>query len=302
MEHKLVLRRVVVLAMVVSVSFGLVSSAGAAPDHKTFQTSVTPNTVTAGTAVGFDLTITNTSTNSSLGAARITLPSDYGTPTNVALSASGWTSTVASTTIEVAASANEFKLPPGTSIVVSFDTVTPLKTTAGDRTDTFVVEARQANDFNGRQNDLRGQGPTVTITGVAVDCHPGDPCNASLPEAGTVALASTTCPSDSGAECGNLILDLDENCLGQACVGRAAFWVPPTVDSGTVDLVLQIPKNQFDGGPGSVVFYIAGTSDGTAFECGKHPEIECTYRVSGSRSFIEVSATIERVDPRGFVS
>lgn len=298
-------RRWLVLAVMVTVatSMGLVSMAGAAPDHKTFETTIEPESATAGTTTTFDVTIVNTSTSAALGAVRITVPGGFTVtataPEDVVVSNDGWTSSVSGNVIEITADANEFKLPPGGSITVSIPTVTPLQD--GDDTYRFEVEARQANDFNGNRNDLNGSGPTVTITGVAEACERGSSCDVSFQESGTHAQVTTTCPVDA-VDCTNLVLDLDENCLGEDCVGRAAFWVPPTIDSGSVELLLQIPKNQVSGGVGSVVFMIADKDDDIAVECGSHPEIGCSYKVSGSRNFVEISATIERVDPRGFVS
>ena len=278
-----------------------IPGAGAAPSHKRFTTSITPATTTAGTSVSFDLTITNTSASASLGAAEITVPAAFSFDGEATVDeGSGWLIQVNGDLIEIAASDRAFSLDPGESITVTIVAVTPLQD--GDQSYLFEVQARQANDFNGKQNDLNGTGPTVEVTGVAEACQRGVSCTASYSEQGTQAQVTTTCPTDA-TECLNLVLDLDDDCLGRQCIGSAAFWVPPTTATGTVEVVLQIPKSQVPNGAGTVVFYIAGTDDETAVECGS-PEatVACTYKVSGSRNMVIITATVERVDPRGFVS
>jgi hypothetical protein len=276
--------------------------AGAAPSHKRFSTSITPVTTTAGTPTTFDLTITNTSSSASLGAAEITVPSAFVFEGQAALEAgTGWLIDISGHVIEISASDRAFSLEPGEAISVSIDTVSPLQE-SGDESYLFPVQARQANDFNGKQNDLNGTGPSVLVTGVAEPCQRGVSCTASFSEGGTQAEVTTTCPA-SAADCLNLVLDLDDDCLDRQCIGSAAFWLPPTTATGTVEVLLQIPKSQVPGGAGSVVFYIAGTDDEAAFECGSaQASVGCSYKVTGSKNMVQIRATVERVDPRGFVS
>jgi hypothetical protein len=280
------------------------------PDHKTFVTSITPHAATAGTETVFDLTITNTSSRTGMGAARITVPDGFEVG-ETSVDRSDWSVIGSPNPITVAASDTRHSLRPGESVVVTIEAVTPLQD--GDHTYRFDVAARQANQFRGEGNALRGSGPSVAVTGTAVDCDPGVPCQASFSEAGTEAVVSTTCDA-YGGDCGNLVLDLDEDCLGQDCVGRAVFWLPPVIDSGTVDLVLRVPATDlpYEG----VAFYVASKDDETAQECDLVDDhydyyggygvgesgIDCTYEISFLYDHVEIRATVERVDPRGFVS
>jgi hypothetical protein len=310
-------RRTAVVAVVVTAMLSAAMPAALAkprprpqPAHKTFVTSITPGTATAGTGTLFDLTITNTSSRTTLGAARITLPAGFEVG-EVSVDRSNWSVASSPSPITVVASHSRHSLRPGESVVVQISAVTPLQD--GDTTYPIGVQARQANKFKGTGNALVGSGPSVVVTGTAVDCDPGVLCEASFSEAGTDATVSTTCDA-YGGECATLVLDLDEDCLDRECVGRAVFWLPPVIDSGTVDLVLRVPAADlpYEG----VAFYVAGKDDETAEECdladdydydyGGYGEgdsgIDCTYEISFLYDYVEIRASVERVDPRGFVS
>lgn len=287
------------LLIVVTLVVGLVPAAGAAPDHKSFTTSIEPSSATAGTPVAFALTINNTSDSAPLGASRITVPDGFVVNSAEFGGNPNWSLKVAGNTVSIVANDSESRLAPGESILVTVDAVTPLQ--GGDDSYQFGVEARQANNFNGKRNDLSGQGPSVEITGAAVACLNGNSCELGLSEGKTNVNVSTLCPETG---CGNLIVDLDQDyCGGEACVGEGVLWVPPVQDDGgRVTVVLEIPKSAVAGGAGQVKFFIAATGSEQAFECGDHPTIDCSYHVSGGRSSITITAIVERVDPRGFAS
>jgi hypothetical protein len=281
--------------------FGVVSVGVAAPEKKSFTTEITPTTATAGTNVGFTLTITNTSDSAPLGASRITVPDGFVVEAVAVEPGRNW-SLVSTDPIVIVANDIASRLSPGQSISVSIDAVTPLQD--GDESYRFEVESRQANNFNGNRNDLNGTGPVVTVTGSAVACERGSSCSTGHSEAGTNVDVTTTCAADA-AECANLIVDLDTNCLDQLCAGRAALWVPPTENAAaTVEVVLTVPKSAFGGGgAGQVQFFIAPTGATQAFECGTNNAVlACSYKVKPVGNSYQVTATVAQVDPRGFAS
>ncbi len=280
---------------------GVVSPGVAAPEGKSFTTEITPTTSTAGTSVSYTLTITNTSDVAPLGASRITVPDGFVVGAVAVEPGRSW-SLVSTDPIEIVANDVGSRLLPGQSISVSIDAVTPLQN--GDESYQFQVESRQANNFNGKKNDLNGTGPVVTITGSAVACERGNSCNTGHSEAGTSVDVTTTCAADA-TECANLIVDLDTNCLDQPCAGRAALWVPPTENAAaTVEVVLTVPKSAFgDDGAGQVQFFIAPTGATEAFECGTNDAVlACSYKVKPAGNAYQITATVAQLDPRGFAS
>lgn len=280
---------------------GVVSPSFAAPVGKSFTTEITPDTATAGTGVSFTLTITNTSDSAPLGASRITVPDGFVVDAVEVEAGRNW-SLVSTDPIMILAESSGARLSPGQSITVDIDAVTPLQN--GDDAYEFEVESRQANNFNGQKNDLNGSGPVVTVTGSAVACERGNSCQTGHSEAGTSVEVTTTCAVDA-VECTNLIVDLDTNCLNQACAGRAAVWIPPTENTGgTVQVVLKVPKSAFGkAGAGQVRFFVAQTGATEAFECGTNDAvIACSYKVKPSGNTYQITATVAQVDPRGFAS
>jgi hypothetical protein len=288
--------------LVVVLVVGTYLTAGAAPDQKSFETTITPSTATAGTPVDFTLTIANTSDpDVPLGAARITVPSGFTVNSVAFVGTPNWT-LLSTDPIVIAANDSASRLASGQSISLTIDAVTPLQN--GDQSYDFAVDARQANNFNGKKNDLSGTGAAVLVTGSAVACEQGVSCSTGHDEAGTNVDVTTTCAADA-VECANLVVDLDENCLGQECAGLASFWVPPTENSAaTVEVVLTIPKSAFGGdGAGQVQFFVAPTGAAAAFECGTNNAVlACDYKVKPVGNSYEITATVAQVDPRGFAS
>ncbi|MCO6501696.1 MAG: hypothetical protein J5I28_01290 [Acidimicrobiales bacterium] len=281
------------LAIVIALALVAAIPAGAAPNHKRFSADVSPSSIVAGLG-STTLTITNNSTSATLGAARITVspPLEFVIET----ANSGW---VISGN-QVTATDPSFSLQPGQSLALGLS-VTALQ--GSDQTYTFAVEARQANNFNGAGNDLNFQGPapTLTVTGAAKQCANQGNCNLSLAEKKTTATVTAEC----GSECDIMVLDLSNDCNGQACtVSEAAYWVPPVIDSDKTVTVELFVSGKFKGNEvNSMKFFIAATDSSEFFECGAHPTITCSYTKSkvGNQG-VRITATVESVDPRGFAS
>lgn len=293
----------VVVITTMTLIVGLVLAAGAAPDKKQFETAITPLTSTAGTAVDYALTITNTSDTAPLGAAQITVPGGFEVVAVAVEEGRNWSlEQPVENPFRIYANDTMSRLAPGQSISVTISAVTPLQ--AGDTNYTFDVQARQANNFNGNRNDLNGGGPTVKITGTATACETGKSCTAGFSEGRTAAQVETTCLT---TDCGNLVLDLDKGyCDDPAtCAGEGVFWVPPAIsDSGVVELEILIPRSEFSGGVGQIRFFIAPTGDGPAEECGSAADTTgCSYKVTpAGRNLYQIAVTVDQVDPRAFAS
>lgn len=269
--------------------------AGAAPDHKAFTASVTPSLIVAGEGE-ITITITNVSTSTKLGAARIHLDEAMEI-LDIDLDRPGWTHSGN----QIAAASPSQGLQPGQSIVA---TVTIVTLQTGDRTYPIELEARQANHFNGTGNELNYVGGplSVTVTGAAKACGQGG-CDITFSENTTDASLTSQCATPS---CGVLSLDLDQFCFDQDCVGDAAFWVPPAGATGKVKLELRI-----DGGEEGfsyydfkhLKFYIAPTDSSDYFECGtQNYVIWCDYEKKLKDGDIIIKARVAAVDPRGFAS
>lgn len=296
-------RQLVVVVTTMTLIVGLVVAAGAAPDKKQFETGITPLTSTAGTAVDYVLTITNTSDAAPLGAAQITVPDGFYIVSVAVEEDRNWSlEEPVGNPFRILADDIMARLAPGQSISVTISAVTPLQ--GGDTNYTFDVEARQANNFNGNRNDLNGVGPTVEVTGTATACETGQSCTAGFSAGRTSAQVETTCLT---TDCGNLILDLDKGyCDDPAtCAGEGVFWVPPAIsESGVVELEILIPRSEFDGGVGQIRFFIAPTGASEAVECGSAADTTgCSYKVTpAGRNLYQIAVTVDQVDPRAFAS
>lgn len=304
--HKQARRRAIVVSTVVALVLGTMTMAWAAPEKKSFTTGISPDQALAGTGGIFDLEITNTSDSAPLGAAQITIPGGFaldGTPGVP----SGWSVTLISgDVVQVVADSVDTRLAPGGSLTVSLDLEVALNDAGTDQSYPFLVEARQANNFNGNRNDLNPppEPAEVMVTGTAEPCEQGQSCQVSFNSGRVTADVSTVCVS---SECGNLILDLDDSYCdtGRPCAGEGVFWIPPAVDLGqTVQLTLLVPRSEFDHpAPGQIAFFIAPTGAGEAVECGSASDTtECSYKVFPSGANFEIRVTLDQVDPRGFVS
>lgn len=299
----------------------LMPTAGAAPEHKSFTATIEPTSAIAGLETPFTVTITNTSDQTKLGAARIHLPFDFDL-ISVELDRAGWVHSVFPGGIEVNASSPSQGLPPGESLVVIL-TIAPLQEPgSGDPTYPIEIEARQANHFNGTGNELNyvGADLAITITGSAVRCV--DDCDTTFAESGTTATVMTSCTEEN---CGILSLDLDPDyCLVESCVGNAAFWNPPNTDE-LVHLDLKLKAENIEWWEvDDLTFFVSKDDEGNEFEeCTRESEDEvevdyysvssseeepwCTYTLEaikkdGEVKFIIVNASIDPNDPRGFVS
>lgn len=286
-------RRRGLLAIVIALALVAAIPAGAAPDHKRFSATISPGTIVAGLGET-TLTITNNSTSAPLGAARINVspPLQF----EIVSANTGWVILGN----QVTATDPSFSLQPGQSLVLGLS-VTALQ--GSDQAYTFSIDARQANNFNGAGNDLNFQGPapTLTVTGAAKQCQGQGNCNLSLSEKKTTATVTAQC----GSECDIMVLDLTNDCGGQACtVSEAAFWVPPEIDEGKTVTVELFVSGKFNGNQvNNMKFYIAPTGSSNFLECGTHPDITCSYTKSkvGNQG-VRITAIVESVDPRGFAS
>ena len=303
-------RRGRVLTVVVSslLVVGLVAgTASAAPAHKRFTASITPETSTAGTEVDFELTVTNTSRNTELGAVRVTVPDGFMSLGNLGVDRPGWS---VSGAIVAVANSSDTRLEPGESLVISFTATTPLQD--GDTDYTFDLDARQANNFNGPPGNglnLVGGAPVVTVTGTAVACNPD--CQTNFAEAGTNVQVNSGCEPGDGP-CGILVTDLDEVCpteVDPPCVGQSVFWKPPNGATGFVSLRLEVPAEgeyvpqfwvQFDGDDP----ILCDLDDPYYGYYGYYEEEppQCTYTIEEQDGVYVVEALVAPIDPRGFAS
>lgn len=299
--------RVLPLLVLAGLLVGTVTPAGAAPDHKRFSTEITPDHAVAGSPATFRLTITNDSKNTDLGSAQITVPDGFTVNSASVELGRGWSlENQHANPLFIRADSSHARLAPGESIYVDLNIVTPFQD--GDTTYTFGVHAKQANNFNGKGNDLNGAGPSVKITGVAVDCSTGGDCSARFEEGSTSADVSTRCED---LECSTLVLDLgDEYCeSGYDCIGTAAFWRPPVAVDHQLNLMLQVPADCSSGDDcesPSPTLYIVDDEGGVA-ECGEG-SLSCDYSVELIQEaeegpcFWVFTATFYGQDPRAFAS
>lgn len=302
-----------VLSLVCALVLGLMPLAGAAPAHKSFTATITPDSAVAGTLTSFDLTVTNTSKNTVLGAVKVTLPDGFTLAGGLLVDLSGWSVDG----LVVLADTSQDRLDPGESVVVSFDAVTPLQD--GDTDYEFGVDARQANKFNSHGNalNLEGDPPSVEVTGAATRCVGA--CELSLDELGTSVKVNASCPDED--DCGILVTDLDQVCFLEDCKGESVFWTPPTSSTQEVKIVLKIPgdfsacaeEEESYGYSSSeedpyeecdpVEFFVAPSGVTTAEECGAEgQDFFCQYEVKYRDDFAKIIAKIDPIDPRGFAS
>lgn len=132
-----------------------VASAQAAPSKKnyTVQVAVTNDAVSH---QGFTVTVKNdSSSNTTLGSANVTLPTTFTAGTATTLQA-GWTATIATdsngtSTVQLRSATSGDALTPGESMTVSVYVSTPaLPTTCADAS--WSSTAKQSNDYNGTNN------------------------------------------------------------------------------------------------------------------------------------------------------
>jgi hypothetical protein len=300
---------------------GLVAgTAGAAPAHKRFTASITPETSTAGTEVDFELTVTNTSPNTELGAVRVTVPDGFTSVGNVEVDRPGWS---VSGAIVAVADSSQTRLEPGESLVISFTATTPLQD--GDTDYIFDLDARQANNFIGPPGNglnLVGGAPVVTVTGTAVACNPD--CQTNFAEAGTTVQVNSGCEPGDGP-CGILVTDLDEVCPTEVeppCVGQSVFWKPPNGATEFVSLRLEVPVEgedfprfwvQFEGEDpfecsldegGVTILALDDHYYGSSGYYEEEPPVpaDCTYTIEQEGGVYVIEAEVAPVDPRGFAS
>ncbi len=160
---------------------------------KSFGASVQPGPLVAGASYGagtrassfITVTLTNTSTQASLGSANVTAPPGVvvtGATSNIGSAA------VAGDTIQL----RTLGLAPSASVVVSISARVECAANHVDYTWAFVV--KQANDFNGVGNDLAQDAPvTSTISGACGITFSKQPASAEkAPTAITSAIYAPT--------------------------------------------------------------------------------------------------------------
>lgn len=294
--------------------------AGAAPDHKSFEATISPAEALAGTSTDFEVTVKNTSDNVKLGAVRITVPDGFVFEGITAVDPSNWNVDGN----QVTAPSPSQGLAPGESLVMTVAARTALQE-GGDTEYEFGIEARQANHFNGARNDLNfvGDPLTLLVTGSAVACT-STSCATSFSEETTDAEVEVPCEE---TDCGILVLDLDTDyCNGNACGGKGVFWNPPANPGGRVLLTLVIPQSEFDEGEIGISSYgsyedgydedlpqfFYSKDDMTFEECELDEDdvdyyesetpAECEFQVFEEGDDFVFEINIDPVDPRGFAS
>jgi hypothetical protein len=152
-------RALVVLVSALVVWASIAAIASAAPDKKTFTTSVGPNPLIAGRTYSVApfaplvFTITNTSNSAMLGSVNVTVPA------GIIATAVSSNATLVGTTIQLR---NLDLSPQGSTNVLVWSLV---ECGSDHAPYVWTTVAKQSNDFNGTGNDLKGNSPTSTISG-----------------------------------------------------------------------------------------------------------------------------------------
>jgi hypothetical protein len=229
---------------------------------RAFRASVSPDVcVTPGATTTFQLTITNTSNNITLGSANVT----PGFVVDRVVSVSAGTARVSAdgAVIEL----RDLGLPSLGSVVVSFAAAPPAGTYP------FAIVAKQRNDFNGPPgNDLRLFGPTPTVTTgtceLAFLTEPGDALTGMpIPGTGTavaprVGIVTGTPPAPvSGLNGVAITVSLLPGAPG-------AVFTDSTVTVGTVGGVATFSNLRVDR-PGSGYTLVASASGFTPVTSGQ---------------------------------
>ena len=151
---------VVTVAMLLAWA-SIAATASAAPNKKTYTTSLSPSALIAGhtytgpaTAIAY--TIRNTSTSAELGSADVTVP--VGVVPSAVASTEG-TVTLAGSVIQL----RNLALAPGESAVVSV--TAQVECGSNHAPYVWTTRTKQSNDFNGTGNDLSGTSPTNSVVG-----------------------------------------------------------------------------------------------------------------------------------------
>lgn len=148
-------RRLATLATVVAVA-GLVVPSAASAGTKPFSVTVSPSTIAAGAPAQLSATITDRTSQQSLGSANLTVPSGL-TVSSVTIPGPA-TATLSASTIAL----RNLGLSPGGSATATVN-VTSTPCTSG--TYTWAAIAKQSNDFNGPPgNDLTLDPATSSLT------------------------------------------------------------------------------------------------------------------------------------------
>jgi hypothetical protein len=171
-----------------------------------FQTSISPSSVTAGTTVDFSLTLTNNSTDTTIGSVNVKSPF-----TLISASTPSGTASVASGNV---AQYRSLGLAPGTSVVVGLRGT--VACVAGRYK--FASTAKQSATFSGTIFAVSSAGP-VSVSGVCQIAFGTQPTDANVGETITGAAFDPSGPSIT-------VLSLDGN-------GN-----PITTGTGTVSMAI----------------------------------------------------------------
>lgn len=172
--------------------------AGAATPKKPYGAEVSPHTV-APTTQSFTFTLTNLAKTQMIGAANLMAPAHFTiTPGQTLTPSPRGDATIDGSTIAL----RDLGLMPGETATLTF-----LATPASEPgVYTWLLDARQANDFRGSGNSFSPDPDNVnlmtTVVGVAVACAANEPCS------GSVSDGTTTAVVDVDAGSGDAVLTI----------------------------------------------------------------------------------------------
>ena len=215
----------------IAAAAGCVMAAPADAATKPYSVVVSPGTITQGVTVRFQAKITNLTTSQTLGSANLTAPAGLSLVANSASLSGPGTATVSGNVVQL----RNLNVAPGASVIATVNVTVQSTTPCAESSFTWMVAAKQSNDFNGTGNDF---GPlssdsslttSVTCGGTFTQCETVD-CQATLP--GGLASLSVSVKDSTGLLTINVGDGLD--CAGYNEILANDFIVNFLPDPGTV--------------------------------------------------------------------
>jgi len=296
------------------------SEASANPEGKTYTATIDPSAVTAGVLEDFDLTVTNESESTPLGAVNLTIPDAFRfEPVSLGLATAtggkSWSSdwSADGSTIELRADSSSDRLDWRESVMVTFG-ATGLQQFVdldkGYEIYAFPIDARQANSFSGVPGNhltyigANPSGPQIRLDGVAWNCTVGD-CDLTQPF-GDGSTATFTITGACDDACGIIAIELlSYNTDG--AISQVVFAPAPT--STDVRVYLTIPKDELTQSPSQYTFFLYDengdpklTDDATGEEVpvGKchRDDVNCIEKIERTKTNVTWIFRVDPVDPR----
>ncbi|MEN8114551.1 MAG: hypothetical protein ABFS21_09195 [Actinomycetota bacterium] len=285
------------------------SRASADPDGKTYTATITPSEVTAGDDVLFTLAVTDTSSSTPLGAVNLTVPPEFELTTPPAIisapdGATSWSASMSGRTIELRAAGSSERLGYGETVEATFGAI-GLQEFIGSELwvdYSFLIEARQANSFNGDPGNgltyigADPAGPVVRVIGVAKHCTDQD-CTLSqalgTTSAGTFTVIGTCELSDCGVVKVDLVSD-GENLAD----GEIAY--TPAPDSSDVRAYLTLLKTVLDQSPNQYSFDLYnddGSIKAADLDKCRRGETNCLEQIDRTKVDVTWIFRVDSFDP-----